>query len=141
MIVTLCYCIDNLSKVIMNNCDNKINQVFYIFNTRKLLSEQKRLPTLNLCRTYHREPSIRPPKLYNTLITIYQKIFAWSGYFLLFKIPMWEVLLWMPIWFFQTSSNNKMLHFLQFFILLFIFTLFLDHMYAAFYRIERNGVS
>ena len=32
-------------------CDNKINQLFFIFNTRELFSEQKRLTCFNLSET------------------------------------------------------------------------------------------
>ena len=42
------------------HCNYKINQVFFIFNTRKLFSEKKRLPNLNLSVTYPGEPSTRP---------------------------------------------------------------------------------
>ena len=39
---------------------DKIKQVFFIFNTRELLSEQKRLGGLNLSGTYQGKPSIEP---------------------------------------------------------------------------------
>ena len=32
-------------------CDNEINQVFFIFNTRELFSEKKRLTSLNPSKT------------------------------------------------------------------------------------------
>ena len=45
----------------MKKCDDQINQVFFIFNTWELLSEHKRLKSLELIGTYQREPHTRPP--------------------------------------------------------------------------------
>ena len=45
----------------MNKCDNQIKQMFFIFNALELLSEQKRLASINL-KTYQRELGTRPPR-------------------------------------------------------------------------------
>ena len=52
------------SSIPFHTCDDQIKQVFFIFNTRELLSEYKRLTSLNPNGIYQRKSRCTTPRLY-----------------------------------------------------------------------------